>query len=184
LLSEKLTRRSHQWLLVALSIGLAVAVALSIVFAGDAEAKKKKKQKSFTRTSAPVQQGGTGLQPTTTPVPLTGPTPYTFQPIKKPISVNNVTVSLTLAATNPDDPGLVLGLDGIDTGISLSGFDSGMPFTRTGTPINQKALAQAAKDGQLKGTVIDRDPAVPGANSLFASNSFNTSLQIKGKRKP
>jgi hypothetical protein len=43
MLTEKLTRPSRQWLLLALMVGLAVALALSMAFAGDAQAKKHKK---------------------------------------------------------------------------------------------------------------------------------------------
>ena len=189
MLPGKLTcRPTRQWLLLALSVGLAVAVALSMALAGDAQAKKKNQQhknqqssvKNFTRTSTVAQQPNIMGFVTAASNPLTGAaTPYTFKQIKKPKTVNNVTVTVNLAAFVPNDTGLFLGLDGIDTGIPLQGFTNFVNFTATGKPSNGKQIAQAAADGQLVGTIIDRTPF----DNLVAVNNTNTTLTITGKRK-
>jgi hypothetical protein len=180
LLSEKLSRPSRQWLILALAVGLALAMAFSMLLTEDAQAKKKKNQSSlrnFNRTST-VAQLPTGLFLTQSSNPLTGATPYTFNPIKKPKTVNNLTVTVNLAALNSNDTGLFLGLDGIDTGIPLQGFTINTNFTATGSPINGKQIAKAAADGQLVGTIIDRTPG----DNFVGVNFNNTTLTIKGKR--
>jgi hypothetical protein len=178
LFSEKLTRPSRQWVLLVSTMGLALAV--SLVFAGEADAKKKN-TRPFIKAST-VAQSGALAAPTTAPVPLTGTVPYTFVGTKKIRSINEVTVQLTGSATIPGDTGLVLGLDGIDTGISLSSFGTTTAtFTARGTPANAALIKSALKqDHQLVGTVIDRTPG--DLNTLTIPATSNTTLQIKGKR--
>jgi hypothetical protein len=174
-------RISRQWLMVALSICLALAVAVSMALAGDAEARKKK-ARSYTRTSPPVTQ-------TVIPVAVIPPapgitftqTPYTFERTGKIRTINNVSATLTAASSNGNDEGLVLGLDGIDTGIRITGLAvTFTPVTVTGTPQNQAQIVQALKaDGQLVGSVIDRTPS---GNQIATPNTpTNTTLQLKGK---
>ena len=180
MLSEKLTRPSRQWLILALAVGLALAMAFSMLLTEDAQAKKKKNQSSlrnFNRTSTVAQQP-TNVFRTASSNPLTA-TPYTFTAINKPKTVNNISVIVNLFATNPNDTGLFLGLDGIDTGIPLQGFTNNVNFTATGTPINGNQIAKAAADGQLVGTIIDRTPG----DNIVAVNNTNTTLTIKGKRR-
>jgi hypothetical protein len=165
-------------------MGLALALAAFLVFAGEADAKKKhpRHTRPFIKASTVTQSGVTA--PTTTPVPLTGVIPYTFLGTKKIRSIDNVTVQLTGSATIPGDTGLVLGLDGIDTGIPLSGFGTTpttATFTARGTPANAALIKSALKqDHKLVGTVIDRTPL--DGNILTIPATSNTTLQIKGKR--
>jgi hypothetical protein len=180
LLSEtKLTRPSRQWLILVLAVGLALAMAFSMLLTQDAQAKKKHHSslRNFNRTSTVAQLQTAFI--TQSSNALTGATPYTFNPINKPKTVNNLTVTVNLAAINPNDTGLFLGLDGIDTGIPLQGFTNFVNFTATGTPINGNQIAKAAADGQLVGTIIDR---TPGDNFVVVNNN-NTTLNIKGKRR-
>jgi hypothetical protein len=154
-------------------------MTFSMLLTGDAQAKKKKAQsqiRNFARTST-VAQLPTAFV-TASSNPLTA-TPYTFRQINKPKKVNNIAVRVNLLAINPNDSGLFLGLDGIDTGIPLQGFTNNVDFTATGTPINGKQLAKAAKDGQLVGTIIDRTPG----DNIVRVNNTNTILTITGKLK-
>jgi hypothetical protein len=154
-------------------------MACSMLLTGDAQAKKKKHHsnlRNFNRTSTVAQQP-TNILRTASSNPLTA-TPYTFAAINKPKTVNNISVLVNLFATNPNDTGLFLGLDGIDTGIPLQGFTSNTNFTATGSPINGKQIAKAAADGQLVGTIIDRTPG----DNFVGVNFNNTTLTIKGKR--
>jgi hypothetical protein len=184
LLSEKLTQPSRQWLFLVATMGLALALSLSLVFAGEASAKKKhpRHARPFNQASTVAQSGVT--QATTTPVPLTGTIPYTFLNTKKLRSINRVTVQLTGSATIPGDAGLVLGLDGINTGIPLTGFGltpTTATFTARGIPANADQIKAALQsDGTLVGTVIDNTPA--DGNILTIPASSNTTLQISGKR--
>jgi hypothetical protein len=180
------TSRRH-WLLVALSIGLALAVALSMALAGDAEAKKKKRggTKKFDQTST-VSQAPVPPQPFTS-ITYTE-TPDLFSKTNKIRKLTNVTATLTAAVQFPNDEGLVLGLDGINTGISLTGRFGNVvapnlpPVTVTGTPENSSAIVQALKaDGQLTGNVIDETPATP--NQIFVPGDPNTTLQLQGTQK-
>jgi hypothetical protein len=179
LFSEKLTQPSRQWLIFALALGLALAMACSMLLTGDAQAKKKHQSslRNFNRTSTVAQQP-TNILRTASSNPLTA-TPYTFKQINKPKTVNNISVIVNLFAINPNDTGLFLGLDGIDTGIPLQGFTNNTNFTATGTPINGKQIAKAAADGQLVGTIIDRTPN----DNVVRVNNNNTTLTIKGKRR-
>jgi hypothetical protein len=174
------TSRRH-WLLVALSIGLALAVALSMALAGDAEAKKKKRTKTYTKTSQPVPQvNQVNFVLTQASNPLTAQ-PYTIGGTKKIKSITNVSATLRAAAFFPNDPGLHLGLDGIDTGIRITGLSNAAftTVTVTGTPQNASQIVQQLKaDGQLVGTIIDR---TPGDNVLFVDGTANTTLTLQGK---
>lgn len=56
---------------------------------------------------------------------------------------------------------MVLGLDGIDTGINLDGFTPNpiTTFTSSGAPENASQILAALKaDNDLEGTIIDRSP--------------------------
>jgi hypothetical protein len=176
------TSRRH-WLLVALSIGLALAVALSMALAGDAEAKKKKGggAKRYTKTSLPVPQvNQVNFVLTQASNPLTAQ-PYTIGGTKKIKSITNVSATLRAAAFFPNDTGLHLGLDGIDTGIRITGLSNAVftTVTVTGTPQNASQIVQQLKaDGQLVGTIIDR---TPGDNVLFVDGTANTTLTLQGK---
>jgi hypothetical protein len=170
-------------MLAVVLVALAVAAALGMASAGDAHAKKNKKAKSYTRTSTVFQQRVYG-ETTQETNPLTD-TPYTFGGTGKISTINNVSVALTAAVQFPDDPGLVLGLDGIDTGIPITGLSDDprnrTPLTVTGSPQNGPQILQALKqDGQLVGTIIDR---TPGDNTVFIEGKANTALTIKGKLK-
>jgi hypothetical protein len=168
--------------LAVVLVALAVAAALAMASAGDAHAKKKKKAKSYTRTSTVFQQR-VPPQLTEESNPLTDTTPYTFEETSKIRTINNVSATLTAAVQFPDDQGLVLGLDGIDTGIPITGLSDDLenrtPLTVTGSPQNAPQIVQALKqDGQLVGTVIDR---TPGDNAIAVNGKANTTLTIKGK---
>lgn len=182
LTETRLTRPSGQWLLLVSTIGLALALSLSLVFASQADAKKKH-TRHFIKAST-VAQSGALAAPTTAPVPLTGAIPYTFVGTKRIRSIDKITVQLTGSATIPNDQGLVLGLDGIDTGIPLSGFGTTpttATFTAKGTPINAALIKSALKqDQKLVGTVIDRTPG--DGNVLTIPATSNTTLQISGTR--
>ena len=176
-------RISRHWLMVALSIGLALAVALSMALAGDAEAKKKKRTKTYTKTST-VSQATVAATPLAAPVIYTE-TPYTYSKTKKIRTLTSATATLTAGVADPADEGLVLGLDGIDTGIRLRGLGTiaaPTAVTVSGRPENASAIVGALKaDGQLVGSVIDRTPAT--ANTIVVPGDPNTTLTIKGKQK-
>jgi hypothetical protein len=109
--------------------------------------------------------------------------PYTFNTPQNAVSVTIATVTATLfdGDTGPGDfdrDQLFLGLDGIDTGIALNGFDSGITdtATNTGTPQNGAQIAAAlTQDGALQGTIIDHSPF---DNSLSIPDTFQTTLTI------
>jgi hypothetical protein len=170
-------------MLALVLVALTVAAALAMTSAGDAQAKKNKKAKSYTRTSTVFEQRVYG-ETTQENNPLTD-TPYAFGGTGKMSTLNNVSVTLTTAVQFPDDPGLVLGLDGIDTGIPITGLSDDprnrTPITVKGSPQNQAQILQALKqDGQLVGTIIDRDR---GDNIIFNEGGADTTLTIKGKLK-
>lgn len=168
--------------LAVVLVALTVAAALAMASAGDAQAKKKNKAKSYTRTSTVVQQR-VPPQLTEESNPLSDTTPYTFGETSKISTINNVSVTLTAAVQFSDDRGLVLGLDGIDSGIPITGlsddFNNSTPLTVTGSPQNAPQIVQALKqDGQLVGTIIDR---TPGDNVIAVNGKANTTLTITGK---
>jgi hypothetical protein len=193
--SEKLTRPSRQWLLVALTVGLALAVALSMVFADDAEAKKKHKKKlrAFNVSSTVPESnfGGAGLATLGPSNPLTGATtPYTYGGTNKFVRLNVIQVTLTCNACDTENAAsfdfnnLTLGLDGIDTGLKLNGLDDSNLDTITvaGVPNNAAQILAALKaDGQLVGTVLDAT-AAPTNNAAFPATS-NTTLQLFGLKR-
>jgi hypothetical protein len=182
-------RISRQWLMVALSIGLALAVALSMALAGDAEAKKKKKRTKTYTTTSTVSQAAVADTPLAAPVTYTE-TPYTFARTKKISTLTSAIATLTASVKDPADEGLVLGLDGIDTGIRLRGLGTiggapPTPITVSGRPENASEIVGALKaDGQLVGSVIDRTPATAPAtaNTIVVPGDPNTTLTIRGKQ--
>jgi hypothetical protein len=97
-------------------------------------------------------------------------------------------VSVTLTMTDGDSaPGdfdfgdLTLGLDGVDTGIELNGFQDGATITRTiiGMPNNVAEILANLADGLLAGTVIDADTASVGpSNEITFPASFDATLII------
>jgi hypothetical protein len=180
-------RISRQWMMVALSIGLALAVALSMALAGDAEAKKKKKRTKTYTTTSTVSQAAVADTPLAAPVIYTE-TPYTFARTKKIRTLTSAIVTLTAGVQNPADEGLVLGLDGIDTGIRLRGLGTiaaPTAVTVSGRPKNASAIVGALKaDGKLVGSVIDSTPATAPAtaNTIVVPGDPNTTLTIRGKQ--
>ena len=169
-------------MLAVVLVALAVAAVLAMASSGDAQAKKKKAN-SYTKTSTVFQQRVYG-EITQETNPLTD-TPYTFGGTGKIRTINKVSDTLTAAVQFPDDPGLVLGLDGIDTGIPITGLSNNprnsTSLTVTGSPQNAAQIVQALKqDGQLVGTIIDR---TPGDNIIFVEGGRDTTLTIKGKLK-
>ena len=179
MLSEKLRRSSGVRILFVGAVALVVAMALSIASTNQAEAKKN--TKPFTKTST-VVQNNTFANSTATPVRLTGASPYTFKKTSKVKKIKKVTVTLTAAVQNPADD-LWLGLDGIDTGIRITGLNntSFSTVTLRGAPENAKRIKAALKDGTLAGTVIDRTSATP-TTFYLPPTSFDTTLRIKGKQ--
>lgn len=109
--------------------------------------------------------------------------PYTFNTPQNAVSVTSATVTVTLfdGDTDPggqDENQLFLGLDGIDTGIALNGYDGNTTetLTHTGTPQNGGQIAAAlTQDGALQGTIIDR---IPFDNNLQIPDTFLTTLTI------
>jgi hypothetical protein len=188
LLPEKLSRPSGGLLLLVLAVALAVAVAVSVTFAGEAEAqKKKKKLKSFHVTSMVAQSGFDGTVPPR--VPLTG-SPYTYSDTNEFVSLDSIRITLTIddGDTGPgefDENQLTLGLDGIDTGITLNGFRDGHTDTNTITGVPNHAvllLALLKVDGQLNATVIDAT-GPPDDNDIEIPSTSNTTLDLFGKKK-
>lgn len=122
--------------------------------------------------------------------PLTA-TPYDFtgQGYGAMTAINSLTVTLELndGNTGPgefDENKLTLGLDGINTGIKLNGFNGGQIITLdvTGNPALAAALLSALQaDGQLVGTILDADPANgPQGDLLGVPRLVTTTLEIDG----
>jgi hypothetical protein len=129
--------------------------------------------------------------------PLTS-TPYDFAGQLVPIgglvpyyphigSIDSITVTLTIvdgdsALGDFDFGNLTLGLDGIDTGFSLSGFSNSNIATFTLTKLNpslNSALIDALADNQWVGSVIDSTPGnAPAGDTIGFPSRIDTSLDL------
>jgi len=116
-------------------------------------------------TSTQMQVGTSGI---IDPLMLiTGTTPWDFrsQNYDTLTSIDEISVTLTLLDGDTDtgeyDEGkLILGLDGLNTGLALNGFPSDLTLTHTVTGANQAAglLAALQVDGYLLGSIWDLSP--------------------------
>ncbi|HYE18137.1 MAG TPA: hypothetical protein VEA69_06820 [Tepidisphaeraceae bacterium] len=158
-------------------IGYVAAVLAALLVARSAAAAQ------VTLTSTVDQSG---FNATTGAVnPLTA-TPWSFvgQQYGQLASIDSITVTLSVSDGNTgagefDEGAWTLGLDGLDTGLLLDGFDGGQIVTLTiAGPSNAAALlASLQSDGELAGSVID---ATPGDNSVVFPSRVSASIEIVG----
>lgn len=98
-------------------------------------------------------------------------------------SIDQISITLTLGDGDSnqhefDYDDLTLALDGYDTGLKLNGFPNGETKTLIICGPNQSVniLDELLDDGQLVGTILDRDPA--GGNVIRVSSY--TTLRLTG----
>jgi hypothetical protein len=166
LLTEKLTRPSTQWLLLALAVGLALAVALSMALAGDAEAKKKKHKPN---TPPPTQQCHTVGLLTTACLAKTAPTKSI---LNKPL-VFTITPSVPsggaggLSVTDTLPPGVTF----VSATTSQGTCSQGAGKVTCGPFTLGPALLAAPTTGTILLVVI---PNSPGTITNTASDNFGS----------
>lgn len=132
-------------------------------------------------TRSPRASGSTLHRPSTLGAPINNQSdPFTFSNTPKITSLSQISITLRLRGENNNfnSNDLTLALDGIDTGIRLSGFDTnGQTLTFTGSPGNAAQILAALKqDGQLQATIVDSD-----SNRVSIPTNTNTTLVIQGK---
>lgn len=111
--------------------------------------------------------------------------PWSFTGYNSLTSIDQIRITLTLcdgdtASGNFDHDDLTLALDGYNTGLKLNGFPNHYRRTKTLTisgPDNATMiLAKLKEDGELMGTILDRD----GDNNWIKVASYNTTLKLTG----
>src|SRR5215210_7121773 len=163
-------------------LGLVSLMVGVVLFAGVASARG---QNVLVKTSTKPQSGiHTNL---VTPAQINAHRkPFRFKRTSRITRLRSVTITATIfdgdtEVGNFDHGDLVLGLDGINTGIKLNGYRDKQTDTRTngGRPDNAAKLLKALKrDGKLNATIIN----VPAGhhNKVRIPAEFNATLKIKG----
>ena len=139
---------------------------------------------AITITDTVQQSGYDGFSGTPFPLTPVGiPWDFTGQNYNALTTIHTLEVTLTMfdgdtGAGNFDFGQLTLGLDGIDTGLALNGFNNAqtLTLTITGTTNPPPILAALQADGKLVGTIIDADS---GDNYIRLPSNFSTTLTIE-----
>ena len=162
---------------------LAGALALFVTFSLAATGAQ-----ALTITDTVDQSGFDGAS--ASPFPLTfEPWDFSGQPLADLLTLGSLSITLTMT---DGDTGLgdidfndfTLGLDGIDAGIVLNGFNDGQTLTLNfmGAPINSASILAALQiDGQLIGTIFDIDP---DDNLITLPRTSTTTLSLTGTAIP
>jgi hypothetical protein len=164
---------------------LAVAMAALVVGASGAAWAATR---DFSKTSTkPQNESGGDFVPAHGANITVPDDPFSFAKASKIVRIDRVAITATITdgdtgAGDTERDDLLLVLDGVNTGIRLNGYRSGLRDTRTngGVPINQRELRNKLRqDGELHATIKDRDPG-PNQDIILPAN-FETTLVVKGE---